>query len=198
MLKDITILIQVVTAILSCVLYKRYSSGYYKYLLSILILSAAVEVWGYYDGTVKLVWNIYTVAVFVLVYLLFREILIGKIVQTVCLTLLTILVCIGVINFFYKGLFYNLLIFGAVSTSVFSFFYLRQLLLSDEILNYKKLLPFWISVGFLVFYLPSIPFFTFWRYMDGRNLFFILKTLVILMNLIIIYGLICSKKEEKY
>ena len=79
---------------------------------------------------------------------------------------------------------------------MFSFFYLRQLLLSNEILNYKKLLPFWVSVGFLVFYLPAIPFFTLWEYMKDRDLFFILKILIILMNLFIIYGLLWSKKEE--
>ena len=34
-------------------------------------------------------------------------------------------------------MFYKLLIVGSVSTSMFSFFYLRQLLLSNEILNYN-------------------------------------------------------------
>lgn len=196
MLKDITLIIQIITALISCFLYKKYSSKFYKFLVVIIVVSAFIEVWGYYDGTILLIWNIYTILMFVLIYLLFREILKGKIILVICNMLLFFLLLVGLFTLFDDSLFYKLLIVGSVSTSMFSFFYLRQLLLSNEILNYKKLLPFWVSVGFLVFYLPAIPFFTLWEYMKDRDLFFILKILIILMNLFIIYGLLWSKKEE--
>ncbi|CAL2077426.1 conserved membrane hypothetical protein [Tenacibaculum sp. 190524A02b] len=196
MLKDITLIIQIITALISCFLYKKYSSSFYRFLVVIIIVSAFVEVWGYYDGTILLIWNIYTILMFVLIYLLFKEILKGKIILLICNILLFFLLLVGLFTLFDDSLFYKLLIVGSVSTSMFSFFYLRQLLLSNEILNYKKLLPFWVSVGFLVFYLPAIPFFTLWEYMKDRDLFFILKILIILMNLFIIYGLLWSKKEE--
>ncbi|CAL2104953.1 conserved membrane hypothetical protein [Tenacibaculum sp. 190524A02b] len=196
MLKDITLIIQIITALISCFLYKKYSSSFYRFLVVIIVVSAFVEVWGYYDGTILLIWNIYTILMFVLIYLLFKEILKGKIILLICNILLFFLLLVGLFTLFDDSLFYKLLIVGSVSTSMFSFFYLRQLLLSNEILNYKKLLPFWVSVGFLVFYLPAIPFFTLWEYMKDRDLFFILKILIILMNLFIIYGLLWSKKEE--
>ena len=105
---------------------------------------------------------------------------------------------LGFFLFPFEELFVNQTVIGSLGTSVLAFMYLRQLLISDEILNYKKLLPFWVSVGFLIFYLPSIPFFSLFKYMYNRDLFFILKYLIILMNLFIIYGLITCNKEEKY
>lgn len=198
MLKDITLIIQIAAALISCLLYKKYSSIFYKFLVSVLVISALVEVWGYCDGTIRLVWNIYTIVVFVFIYLLFREILLGKYILIMCDILLFFLLLMSFFTLFNSSFSYRLLIAGSIATSVFSFFYLRQLLLSNEILNYKRLLSFWVSVGFLVFYLPAIPFFTLWKYMKDRDLFFILKILIILMNLFIIYGLLCSKKEERY
>ncbi|MFT0156446.1 hypothetical protein VBY68_07435 [Tenacibaculum ascidiaceicola] len=70
--------------------------------------------------------------------------------------------------------------------------------MSNEILNYKKLLPFWVSVGLLVFHLPAIPFFSFWNYMKNKDLFPILHSLIILMNIIISFGLLWSNKKEEY
>ncbi len=101
-------------------------------------------------------------------------------------------------TFFNSNLITYSFILESLIIAVSVLFYLRQILLSDKILNYKKLLPFWVSVGFLVFYLPSIPFLSLLNYMQDRGLFFILNILIILMNVFIIYGLICSNKEEKY
>ncbi len=78
------------------------------------------------------------------------------------------------------------------------FLFLRELLLSNEIVNYKKLLPFWVSVGFLVFHLPAIPFFSFWSYMKNRDLLPILYSLIVLMNIIISFGLLWSSRRVEY
>ena len=81
---------------------------------------------------------------------------------------------------FFNTVFYfpKMVTLGCLNTSVFVFLYLRELLMSNKILNYKKHLPFWISIGFLIFYLPAIPFFTMQEYMVGRNLFFIISILI--------------------
>ncbi|WNW00872.1 hypothetical protein RRF68_07655 [Tenacibaculum sp. HL-MS23] len=97
-----------------------------------------------------------------------------------------------------KSFFYTAIIIGAINIGLLVFLYLRELLLSDEILNYKKMLSFWVSVGFLVFYLPSIPFFSLVGYMKSRDLFPVLNILIIIMNIIISFGLIWSKKKEEY
>lgn len=105
---------------------------------------------------------------------------------------------IGIITIFKIELFTYFFIIGALTVAMSVIFYLKELLLSDRILNYKLLLPFWVSVGFLVFYLPSIPFIYLINYMRNRDLFPVLNILIILMNLFIIYGLITCNKEEKY
>lgn len=100
--------------------------------------------------------------------------------------------------FFNEAMFPYLIIIGNVLISIYILMYLRVLLLSNEILNYKKQLPFWVSVGFLVFYLASIPFFSMHKYFENRSIYYVINILVILMNLIISFGLIWSNKEMKY
>ncbi len=100
--------------------------------------------------------------------------------------------------FFKHEFFFLLIILGSLNTAILGILYLRELLLSDKILNYKRILPFWVSVGFLVFYLPSIPFFSLLKYMRDRGLFFIISILIILRSIFIIYGLLCSNKEKEY
>ncbi|WP_440120691.1 hypothetical protein [Tenacibaculum sp. Ill] len=70
--------------------------------------------------------------------------------------------------------------------------------MSDKIINYKKLLSFWVSVAFIVFYLPSIPFFSFWNFLKDRSLMPILYVLIVLMNVIISFGLVWSNKKVEY
>ncbi len=197
MLKDIALLIQVAVAILSIVLYKKFSTSFYRVLVLILSISVLVEFWGHYIGSEQIVWTVYTIFIFILIYILFIQVLIDKLALKISKVVFCFFLVVSVIVLFDVSFFYRLLILGSINTSLLSFFYLRQLLLSDEILNYKKLLPFWISVGFLVFYLPSIPFFSMLNYMQTRGLFFVIQVLIILMNLIIGFGLIWSK-EEKY
>ena len=91
-----------------------------------------------------------------------------------------------------------LMILGSFNTSIFLFFYLNKLLASQRIINYKKILPFWVTVGFFTFYLPSVPFFILFNYLNNRSLFTIFIILSMIMNIIILYGLLCSSKEEKY
>jgi hypothetical protein len=100
---------------------------------------------------------------------------------------------------FYKRVFffYSIAI-AAINIGLLVFLYLRELLLSDEVLNYKNMLSFWVSVGFLIFYLPSIPFFSLVGYMKNRDLFPILHFLIIIMNIIISFGLIWCNKKEVY
>lgn len=116
---------------------------------------------------------------------------VSKIILLLCLVFWTLI-------FYDKHFFINSKIMGAINTGLLVFLYLKELLLSNKILNYKKNVSFWVSVGFIVFYLPSIPFFSMLSYMKNRDLFPILNVLVILMNIIISFGIIWSSKEVKY
>ena len=76
--------------------------------------------------------------------------------------------------------------------------YFIELLNSEMVLNYKKIFPFWMSVGFLLFYLTSIPFFTllYSKIFDNRLMFVLLYSIIIVLHLIFIYGLVTCKKAE--
>ena len=149
----------------------------------------------------KSVFNHLPFAVFLqfnLIALVYKQLIKDKRWIKMILLLSTLLSVSCVYIYFKYHLFTHIVVFGCLNTSLFSFLYLRELLMSDKIINYKKHLPFWVSVGFLVFYLPSIPFFIRMPFMEGRDLFFLIELLIIVMNLFIIYGLIWSKKEAKY
>lgn len=196
------LLLQILTTIISVYFFLKYKTKFMFFLALLLMLSVITESIGAYfivkEKDSYIYYYIYSFLQFNTISLIYYDLIDKALWKKVIVVLSFVFSVFWIVVFFHSSLFFYLIILGAFNTSLYIFFYLRELLLSDKILNYKKMLSFWVSVGFLVFYLPSIPFFTLWKYMKGRDLFFILKTLIILMNLFIIYGLLCSKKEEKY
>lgn len=101
--------------------------------------------------------------------------------------------------FYYDQSYYSyLIILNSIIFSIYLFMYLRKLLISPSILNYKTLLPFWITIGFLVFYLPTVPFFAMFKFMKTRDYFYVLNFFIIMMNLVFIFGFLWSKKDNSY
>lgn len=195
--------IQLIAFILSLV---RYKNNFTFLLMILLGISFITECLGIYSiqnkkGWSEFIFQTYTFFEFNIITLM-SFLILRKGYKIIFLIITQTLI----FNLFwlYTILFNNsflsyLIIIGSLGNSIYMFLYLRKLLISDEILNYKKLLPFWVSIGFLIFYLPSVPFFALLSYMKDRGLFFILNILIVLMNLFIIYGLItCNKKEQIY
>ena len=142
--------------------------------------------------------HFYMIILFNAIYFFYKAIIKSKRI-TMIMTILTIaFTFLWSLSFLSSWIYSNILILGSLNTSIFAFFYLRELLVSDDIINYKKLLPFWVTISFLIFYLSSIPFFFILKYMNDRSLYYILYTLGIVMYSGIIFGLIWSNKEQKY
>lgn len=78
-------------------------------------------------------------------------------------------------------------------------FYFIELLKSEKILAFHRLLLFWISVGLLLFYTGTIPFvlkYNGYILIPGiHKLFLIIYVLAIIMYSIFTFGFIWSKKE---
>tara|TARA_R110002073_G_scaffold40547_5_gene115339 strand:+ start:494905 stop:495549 length:645 start_codon:yes stop_codon:yes gene_type:complete len=78
-------------------------------------------------------------------------------------------------------------------------FYFIELLKSEKIVLFHKMLLFWISVGLLLFYSGTIPFALKWNgyaLLPGvHKLFLIVYVLAITMYLLFTFGFIWSKKE---
>jgi len=90
-------------------------------------------------------------------------------------------------------------IVGSILLIVTIIFYFIELLKSEKIIIFHKLLLFWISVGLLLFYAGTIPFilkYNGYALIPGiHKLFLIVYILAILMYLIFTFGFIWSKKE---
>ncbi len=196
----ITISLQVLVAVLGLNYLRKVRSTFLLGLVVILCLTAFVELAGLYYLKVKrpnyYLYITYIFCIFNLISLIFWSII--KLKLKLILIMFPVIFNLSFFFFSLEKSFFTFMTIGSVNTSIYSFLYLRQLLVSDEIINYRKLLPFWVSVGFLVFYLPSIPFFSLVNNMRTRELFFITKVLAVFMNIFIIYGFICSNKEETY
>ncbi|CAM1342530.1 conserved membrane hypothetical protein [Tenacibaculum amylolyticum] len=194
--------VQILTGVLSFFFYFKNKTKFLLLLTILTVLTGIVESFGEYTvlsgKSSFFLYHIFSLIQFSIIFMIYVFLIKDSFFKKVFSFLHFLFFCFWGVIFFKGELFFYLIIFGAFNTSFYVLIYLRSILMSDKILNYKELLPFWVSVGFLVFHLPSIPFFTLFGQMQNRGLFFILNILVILMNLFIIYGLLCSKKEEKY
>lgn len=200
---EVQILIQFITVIGCLYYYKVNQNSKIVLLLSLIsFLSFLVECIGVYcikTGNPSLIFHyVYLILNFSLIIFLYSKLISDSSWIRFIKFYMVIFYSFGIYTFLNLYLITYLFTIGGIGVAVSIFFYLRQLLLSDKILNYKRLVSFWVSVGFLVFYLPSIPFFSLFKYMQNRGLFFLINILVILMNLFIIFGLVCANKKEKY
>lgn len=198
-LNSISLVVQVFTAILSVLFFIKHKN-YFLLLTMILFVSLTTsECIAAYLRSQKIVsfWFhfVYLFIEFSLISIIYYKLLKSKKKSLFYFIYLFFLVVFVFVSF-NKSIFPYLIIFKSIVISFYTFLYLRGLLLSNEILNYKKLLPFWVSVAFLVFNISSIPFFTFFKYMADRNLFYILHMLIIIMNVIVIFGYLYSDKKK--
>ena len=193
---------QFLTALLSCFLLRKKKTLFFKILTLFLVVTFFIEFLGWYLSSIEKpnfrVYHFYTIFEYFGIFVLYRVLLKERKYLKISYILLFIFTVLSVLTFFDRKYLHYTGIIGSFNVGVLVFLYLRELLLSNEILNYKKLLPFWVSVGLLVFHLPAIPFFSFWNYMKNKDLFPILHSLIILMNIIISFGLLWSNKKEEY
>ncbi|MDX8553912.1 hypothetical protein MK851_09800 [Tenacibaculum sp. 1B UA] len=199
---DFPLYSQILVALLSIIFLIIKKTRFLKILTLFLVVTSLVELVGaYYTEIMKpsfFIYHYYTFFEYVIIYFLFEGLVKDKKRLNISrILLLAFVIMWGMIYYDKTYLFYSMIV-GSFNVGVLAFLYLRELLLSNEIINYKKLLPFWVSVGLLVFHLPAIPFFSFFSYMKNRNLFPILHSLIFLMNIIISFGLLWSNKKAEY
>jgi hypothetical protein len=91
-------------------------------------------------------------------------------------------------------------IIGTIFLIITIIFYFIELLRSDKIVIFYRMLLFWISVGLLLYYSGTLPFVLKWNgYMllpGIHKLFLIVYILAIIMYLTFTFGFIWSKKES--
>lgn len=95
-------------------------------------------------------------------------------------------------------------IIGGVLITISLFYYFKDFLNSDEILNYKKTVTFWISIGLLIYYLGSVPITSILNNFGNNTsvevedyLYNLQYILVLLMYSSFIFGALWSQKQVK-
>ena len=202
MLGDFSLISQYLVAILGVLFYLKNKKPFAMWLVLLLTATVIVESIGTYRISLGksnfLYQQIYILLELGIIYKMYSDLIEDKAWLKLSVFFLIIFIILWFFAFYNRIFYFYSIIIGAINVGLLVFLYLRELLLSDEVLNYRDMLSFWVSVGFLVFYLPSIPFFSLFSFMENRDLFPILHFLIIMMNIIISFGLIWSNKKEEY
>jgi hypothetical protein len=203
MLREISPYFEYTSLILAVLFYKRYKNyTFYKYfiiyLINIVLFGVIADFFIRNGSNTIQLYNVYTFFEFNFFTLIYVNLIKEKKIINFLKIIVFLFNVIYISSFYFKILQSYTVVLEGVCNSLFIILFFRELLNSERILNYKKLLSFWISVGFLLFYLTSIPFFTLLEFhlFNDRLLFFILYYLIIVFHLCFIYGLITCKKAE--
>ena len=189
------------TLLLSLFLYRRYKNySFYKYFILYILIIVIVDVINSVFFTVNnlILFDIYTFFEFNSFALIYYHLLKYK-TRINILKALVLVFNLVYFLFFYFDFYtmYTVPIEGVVNSIIVILFFI-ELLNSESILNYKKLLSFWISVAFLIFYLTTVPFWSLYysNILATRDMFPIIYYLAVIFELIFIYGLIACRKTE--
>jgi len=193
---------ELLIAVLAIVYYKKYTSSFYKYFILYTCCAFLVEFIAevFLKGTNNWwLYNLYTFVEFNLVALIYYHLTKEKKSHRIIFYIVLLFNITYLISFIFIALQNYTPILLGVLVSVFIFLYLKELLNSNKIVNFRKDISFWITIGFLIYYLATIPFFTllFVVGMKDRILFYILQGILVITHLIFIVGLLCSKKTVK-
>ena len=198
-LQETTIYFEFATFLVALLLVKKFKKPFYKYFIMYISVLFFVEllVSCFFKKNNSFIYNIYTFFEFNLIALIFLSLTKEKFSHTIIKYLLIVFNFIYILSFIIQALEKYTVTLLAVFVSVFSVVYLRELLNSKRIINYKSDLSFWITVGVLLYYLPTIPqFYLVYIKNLGNSSFYILHYFTIITHLCFIYGLIWSRKTE--
>ena len=189
------------TLLLCFVFYKNYKSNtYYKYFILYLLVIIIFDLLAQFIFVRENVtlFNVYTFFEFNLFALIFYQLIKEKTRLIILKTLMITFNMLYFLSFYFDFYILYTIPLEGVFNSIIVILFFIELLNSDEILNYKKLLSFWISVSFLIFYLTSVPFWSLYysSIFETRSMFPIIYYLATVFQLIFIYGLLACKKTE--
>ena len=187
--------------VFALIFYKKYKEyPFYKFFLIYLINIVLINI---LSSTIFIknnheLFNIYTFFEFNIFALIYYYLISDNKTIRLLKILALIFNALYIVSFFIIELEKLIVSIEAIFNSIFIILYFRELLTSDKVLNYRKLLPFWISVGFLIFYLTTIPFFTllYFDYFNSIIKPYMLHFFIIVFHLCLIYGLVTCKKQE--
>lgn len=210
-IKILLYFLQFSAAITASIYYYKYKDTFLKYFLFIIWYSVLNELAArlfvkQMGGNNIILYNIYNIINFSYSILLFRSSLSKPTNKRIMLPLLVIyLVSVVAMCFFYNfryDFFILTYVLGALFVITGIALYFNEILRSDKIIHVNKNLLFWLSTGWLIFYIATIPFYMMRQYYANLPVISISMYLIYFHNfvlyLIIITGFIWSGKEQKF
>ncbi len=201
---------EVLTAIIGIIFYNKYKNdSFLKYFIFLISYVAINEVVGLYikldnDVNTTIIYNIYNVINFTYLFFLYRHFLVSTKRKKIVLVFALLYIVTFIINGFifenylreYQRLPY---IVAAIFLLITIIYYFIEILYSEKVLHAKKNLLFWISVGFLIYFVGNLPFRILSNYYtqltDATILFLVKFTLTMILNTCFIIGFIWSDKK---
>ena len=199
-------LFEIIAAVFATIYFKKYSKSTERYFLYFLWFTFLTDTTGFFVGWFFKKDNTWIYIPFMLISFLFYfywyYTIIKKKLFKKIITLLSLLFVIFAIkdmiteswNYYHISTF----IVGAVIIVITSVFYFSELLNSNEVINIKHKLKFWIATGLLLFNVGSVPFMIFSKEFDAnsnlRNI--ILVSLNMILFTCYSLGFIWAKKEN--
>lgn len=153
-----------------------------------------------------IVYNLYFTIVFFYLLTVYRLYIKNKIVKkTIIIFMVLYTVCIGYELFFLKVNYFEqqqtvAYVTGGVFILISVLLYFFEELSSNEIIQIDRKIIFWISIAYFFYYIAMVLLKVGQNFYavssSHRYLFNVLIIMTLLMNLILIFGFIWSKKEE--
>jgi hypothetical protein len=199
--QDSIIFFEIASLLLSLMFIKKFKSKQYYFFISYLIFAVAADYVGGLITEVSNAWvfNIYTFFEYSSVAGIYYFLNKNPFSKKVIFYMSIIFYCIYIISFIYTPLQRYTVIILHFFVVPFLFLYFQELLNSKKIINYKKQLFFWITVGLLIYYFGTLPFITlsFIGQLQTKVLFTVPGIIVVIMHLIFTVSLIWLRKAQK-
>ncbi|WP_334055921.1 hypothetical protein [Polaribacter sp. P097] len=201
-MEELGVNLHFVTLFLAIIFYNKFKTySFYKFFVGYFLVIVIVEILrrNFFSNYSIDLYNVYTFFEFNSIVLIYYHLIQQKkrlkIVKILAVSFNVVYILSFIFDYY---ILYTIPLEGVVN-SIFVILYFVELLNSDNILNYKKLFPFWMSVGFLIFYLTSVPFWSLYytSIFNTRAMFPIIYYLGAIYQLIFIYALITCKKMGK-
>ncbi len=155
------------------------------------------------------IYNIYTIIMYYFFIYYFGSLLISVKVKSIFKKLNFLFIVVSILNLIFSGVFFKsssvfISVIGTLLLLIVIIYFYFDLLKTERIINLKRYLPIYISIGVIIFILCETPLSIFSQYFKTINKsFIVLKTNILLLINIIMYGtftigfLVCAKKKEK-
>lgn len=193
--------------------YKKRNSIWFAFAVFLVCLYGLEELGNWFGKNKMYVQNtnlykwIVVPSLFIMYHIVYYTIAVKNIKRLVISSCILFLILALYENIFLgKEHFYSISLtisFGCISVLLFGLIYFFNLLKSNEILNFWKLMPFWFCLGLIIFYLGSFPYLTFFNSMaisKNRDAYFMYRWIFIFLNwvmyILFTIGFICSKQKH--